>query len=325
MRQRLAQTFFDLSAAHRDMKLDVTIARFRARDTKTLRNHMQAVIRGLLSLKIDNELFEDLLHSRPVTRRSRLSIISEKSTSGRPRSPAAQTWAPPLSDEDALEKGLQALQEPTQDLVAAMNEALRTCDAAFMDMSGYRSYLGPPKDVSSDVATAEKRVIAAVTEFDQAESVLSNSQELQGYNREIIRLLVLARSVRMTTDPIIKLMAKMREMQAQSNHIRVDPPAYAFWKSLNRSNAQVRHDRGTVTPSLWPRLAPASPYLTFLTEGLSRFVQPDFHENLRASQQDKSSRTPSDHGRLCRRLGLGRRRGRHQGRGAITESRLFPP
>lgn len=265
MRQRLSQAFFDLSAAHRDMKLDITIARFRTRDIKGLRTHMQAVIRGLLSMKIDNELFEDLLHSRPTTRRGRLSIISEKSTDGRPRNARASTWAPSISDEDAHEKGLRALQEPTQDLVAAMNEGLRTCDAALMDMSGYRSYLGPPKDISSDVAAAETRLATAVQEFDQAENVLSNSQEMRGYNPEIIRLLVLARSVRMTTDPIMKLMAKMREMQAQSNHIRVEPPAYAFWKSLNRSNAQVRHDRGTVTPSPSPQTS-ALLNVGFLTE-----------------------------------------------------------
>lgn len=269
MRQRLSQAFFDLSAAHRDMKLDITVARFRARDVKGLRSHTQAVIRGLLSMKIDNELFEDLLHSRPATRRSHLSIINEKNSDGRPGNPRAHTWAPSLSDDDAREKGLQALQEPTQDIVAAMSEGLRTCDAALMDMSGYRSYLGPPKDISSDVAAAEKRLAAAVKEFDQAESVLSDSQELQGYNPEIIRLVVLARSARMTTDPIMKLMAKMREMQAQSNHIRVDPPAYAFWKSLNRSNAQVRHDRGTVTPSP-SRPLPFS--VGFITEWLFRFV-----------------------------------------------------
>lgn len=302
MRQRLSQAFFDLSAAHRDMKLDITVARFRARDIKGLRGHTQAVIRGLLSMKIDNDLFEDLLHSRPATRRSRLSVISEKGTDGRPGNPRAQTWAPSISDEDAYEKGLHALQEPTQDLVAAMNEGLRTCDAALMDMTGYRSYLGPPKDISSDVTAAEQRLTTAVKEFDQAESVLSNSQELRGYNPEIIKLLVLARSARMTTDPIRKLMAKMREMQVQSNHIRVDPPAYAFWKSLNRSNAQVRHDRGTVTPSSFP---PRPPFMVGLpTEWFYRFIQPDLRKNHRTSQQDKSSRTPSNNRGLCLGLGL---------------------
>lgn len=249
MRQRLSQAFFDLSVAHREMKLDITIARFRARDIKELRGHVQGVIRGLLSMKIDNEIFEDLLHSRPATRRSGLSVISEKSVDGRSGNPRARTWAPSLSDDDAQAKGLRVLQGPTQALVEAMDDGLRACDAAFMDMSGYRSFLGPPKDVSSDVVDAEKRIATAVKEFDEAEGILSGSQESQGYNPEIIRLLVLARSVRMTTDPIIKLMARMHEMKAQSNHIRFDPPAYAFWKSLNRSNAQVRHDRGTVTPS----------------------------------------------------------------------------
>ena len=249
MRLRLSHAFFDLSAAHRDMKLDITVARFCARDIKDLKTHMQGVIRGLLSMKIDNELFEDLLHSRPATRQSGLSAISEKSAGARPRNPRAQTWAPSLADNEAQAKGLRILQEPTQGLLAAMKFGLQTCDAALMDMSGYRSYLGPPKDVSANLAEAEAKVAAAVKEFDDAEGDLSDTQELKRYNPEVIRLLVLARSVRMTTDPIKRLMSKMREMQAQSNHIRIDPPAYAFWKSLNRSNAQVRHDRGTVTPS----------------------------------------------------------------------------
>ena len=59
MHQRLSQAYFDLSAAHREMKLDITVARFRARDIKDLRSLMQGVIRGLLAMKIANELFED--------------------------------------------------------------------------------------------------------------------------------------------------------------------------------------------------------------------------------------------------------------------------
>lgn len=250
MHQRLSQAYFDLSAAHREMKLDITVARFRARDIKDLRSLMQGVIRGLLAMKIANELFEDLLHSRPGTRRSALSIITEKSDDVRPENERPKPLF--ISNEEAHKKGVAVLQEPTQTLVAAMIGGLQACDAAFMDMSRHRSYLGPPKHVSSDVAFAEARLAAAAKQFDDAEGVLSGSQESRGYNQEIVRLLGLARSVRMTTDPIIKLMVRIREMQALSNRIRIDPPAYAFWKSLNRSNAQVRHDRGTVTPSSFP-------------------------------------------------------------------------
>ncbi len=35
-----------------------------------------------------------------------------------------------------------------------MTNALRSCHAVLMDMSGYRQYLGPAPDVDSDVATA---------------------------------------------------------------------------------------------------------------------------------------------------------------------------
>ena len=69
---------------------------------------------------------------------------------------------------------------------------LQACDAAFMDMSRHRSYLGPPKHVSSDVAFAEARLAAAAKQFDDAEGVLSGSQESRGYNQEIVRLLGLA-------------------------------------------------------------------------------------------------------------------------------------
>jgi hypothetical protein len=255
MRQQLAQAYFDLSTAHRDMKLDLTVARFRAHDTKELRDLMQGVIRALLSMKTDNELFEEIVQSRPGTRYSYLSAISEKSHEGlaalrafRGAKDASMLFLP--SDASAR-KGVGALQGPTQGLVTAMLAGLEACDAAFMDMSGCRSSLGPPRDVSSDVAGARARILAAMKQFDEAESVLSRSQDLRVSSPEIIRLLGLARSVRMTADPIINLMARIRVQQAQSSRVYVDPPAYDFWKALNRTNAQVRHDRGTVTPSLF--------------------------------------------------------------------------
>ncbi|SPO05040.1 related to BRE4 Protein involved in endocytosis [Cephalotrichum gorgonifer] len=253
MRQQLAQTFFDLSTACRDMRLDITVSRFRTDDVAELRNLMQGVVRGLLSMKLDNELFENLLHSRPTTARSYLSAISEWSVEGRggsrPGTLAGGSRPPSLSYDDSFRKGVRVLQGPTQELVAAMVDGLRACDAVFMDISGHRSSLGPPKDVSSDIESAEAKIAAAAKKFDDAETALSGSQEVRGYNPEIMRLLGLARSVRMTSGPINKLMTGMRAIQARSHHIRVELPSNDLWKSLTRTNAQVRHDRGSVTPT----------------------------------------------------------------------------
>lgn len=59
LHRRLAYTFVTLSQAYRDLVLDISFTRFRPSDVEILRNLMQAVIRSLLALRMETQLFRD--------------------------------------------------------------------------------------------------------------------------------------------------------------------------------------------------------------------------------------------------------------------------
>src|SRR5690606_29613579 len=104
-------------------------------------------------------------------------------------------------------------------------------------------------EFSSDVICAKDNLYVAMKAYDCVESSLVDLQELRDFNPEILKILSQARSIRMAADPVMDLLRKLKHMQEQSNRVIFHPPTFELWRSLNRTNAQVRHDRGSVTPS----------------------------------------------------------------------------
>lgn len=249
MRQRLSQAFFDLTTVYRDTKLDITIIRCSMDNLEELRNRMQSVIRGILNMRLDSDLLNDMLCGRPMTGRSRTSLLSDRSLGTMGRSGLSSRRVSIMSDDGVIQMGTNTLREPTQALIDGMRDGLRACDAAFMDITRYRSFLGPPDDVPSDLGHAQQVLCAAMSAFDVVEANLADFQGIRDYNPDIVRMLSLAQSVRMAADPIVNLITNLRHVLGQSSHIHFHPPAYKFWKSLTLTNSQVRHDRGAVTPS----------------------------------------------------------------------------
>jgi hypothetical protein len=256
LRRRLAQTFVDLSTAYRDMRIDITIMRFHPDDVGELRNRMQGVIRGLLSLKTETRMFDDWDALKPKDQLPVVSVAVADEVESRPTGSGgfmAEGGGTPETLPDSEEvAGLVArtLVGPTTDLLNAMRDSIKSCDAVFMDLSGYRLSLGPPNDVSSDVGACQVRLKTAMSFFDQVEGSILASGELPATytgNPEVIDLLVFARHVRLAAGTIYHLMDKVHEMQFKSDLARVYFPSYPLWKALNRTNAQVRHDRGGVT------------------------------------------------------------------------------
>ncbi|KAM4063051.1 fusaric acid resistance protein-like domain-containing protein [Hirsutella rhossiliensis] len=243
LRRRLARAFVDLSQACRDMALDMTITRFRPADIVELRNLTQAVIRALLTLKTDTCLFEE-----PVAERD-IIITVDGPASGAFEDAKSADLGP--SEDNASRRAIEELRDPTKRMLSCMTEALQGCDAALMDQSGHRKYLGPLPDVSSSLLPLLTSLDQAKSAFDAVESkLLGSGQRLPDssmQDSDVVQLFVFARHVREAAAAIESMVFKVQAMQESSDWPRLCLPSYPFWKAVYRTNAQVRHDRGGVT------------------------------------------------------------------------------
>jgi hypothetical protein len=123
LHRRLAQTYIDVSIAYRDMRLDLTVTRFRPTDVKDLRNIMLDIIRYLLSLETETSLFNEELdvaiqiniHS---PQDSQTSFLQEK-----PKSSPHQ---------DPSQRVSRLLSLPTRDVFDCIREALSCSHAALI-------------------------------------------------------------------------------------------------------------------------------------------------------------------------------------------------
>ncbi|KAF4972415.1 hypothetical protein FSARC_982 [Fusarium sarcochroum] len=234
LRRRLAKTFMDMSLAYRDMRIDITITRFRPMDVRELRNAVQGVVRALLSMNTDTDLFEDW--DNPVE----ITVAGDSSSES--------------SFEDSGRKVAQTLSGPTKEVIACMAEGMRRCHAALMGLTGWRKHFGPPTDVSSDLVPVQLRMQNALAAFDAAETHLLRSNdrpETYAEHGQVVELFVFSRHVRETAATIVNLMSRVHDTQTRSSRMRFNFPTYPPEKALYRTNAQVRHDRGGVTAGMY--------------------------------------------------------------------------
>lgn len=274
LHRQLAQTFVDLSQAYRDLVLDISVTRFRPMDVMLLRNRMQAVIRSLLALKMENHLFDDFHRSREHNTsmtREHISTNSHLYTSqlGRSTQSAGNLASDMIIDIDSPQRRQRSntiedaailiaskLSHPTMELLSSMRTSLVRCDAVLMGMSGYRKYLGPPESVSSDLIGALTRIRQAMIKYDEEEDALMEHPALPptySDHPEVVELFLFVHPIRQAATSIEALLVKVMEMQQRHPSWRIYLPSYPFTKSLQRTNAQVRHDRGGLTAGFYFR------------------------------------------------------------------------
>lgn len=222
VRRDLVWAITDLSDAVRDLTLDLSVTRFRPSDARALRNLIQGVMRSVLTIMPDTDLFDVHRH---------------------------QNTTPSQLGGNTLDQVVvliaHYLAEPTRSLLDAMLTAVKTCDATLMDVSGYRRYLGPPPHVSADALLACENITAAMEAFKAADEALLRDPKLpEAYSNhpEVVKLLLFVHPVQMTAERIGSLARKVAAMTGSP--LRLHILSYPFIKSLSRTNAQVRHDRG---------------------------------------------------------------------------------
>jgi hypothetical protein len=246
LRRRLNKTFMDIALAYRDMRIDITITRFRPGDMRELRNLVQGVVRALLSMETETLLFEDW----------NLEDQTPEITVNQPGAAASSkaSTVPPSEIQDMGRQVANALSGPTKEVLQCMAEGMRRCHAALMDLSDCRDYFGPAAEVPSDITPVQLRIKNALDSFDMAEASLLVSSEIpESYadQYETVELFVFARHVREAAATVVNLMVKVHEMSRNSDRMRLNLPTYPPWKAVYRTNAQVRHDRGGVTAGMY--------------------------------------------------------------------------
>ncbi|KAJ2892590.1 hypothetical protein MKZ38_009596 [Zalerion maritima] len=243
LKRRLADTFVDVDQAYRDLAIEITISRFYDKDIKELVDLLQGVIRSLISFESNEDLID---------------LMSDKNEcpSGTPDSGTTECAEKEKTGTPARIV-MGGMTGPTQSLVVCMKKCVMRCDAIIMDLSGYRKYLGPPGHVPNDIETSFKELRDAMVSFDGAESKLVERIR-PGKKRaelpEVVELFVFCRPIRQAAAQVELLSVKIHEMKALGKQLpSVHLPTYPFWDSLNRTNAQVRHDRGGVTAGSYYR------------------------------------------------------------------------
>lgn len=277
LHRELAWTFVNLSQAHRDLVLDVSITRFRPSDVIILRNLMQAVIRSLLALRMQTQLFDSSGNTKladdnaPVSPPTKLTSDAENDVSKLSNldgqsslrnevtvdidiPPQRPSFFRANSEERAVKLVVGRLADPSSELLLCMRTSLKRCDAVLMDMSGYRKYIGPDKNVSTDILGSLTGIRKSMIKYDEAEETLMDNPELPpSYSNhpEVVELFLFVHPVRQAATTVEALLVKVNEMQQRHPRWKLYLPSYPFSKALQRTNAQVRHDRGGVTAGFY--------------------------------------------------------------------------
>lgn len=249
--RQLAWTFVNLSQAYRDLVLDISLTRFQPKDVMVLRNLMQAVIRSLLSLNTDTHLFDEMENRKEnQTSEQETSQLDNETVIDIDKSSERPSISRSNTEERAVNLVASKLADPTSKLLSCMRKSLARCDAVLLDMSGYRKYLGPPESTSSDIVGALTAIRKAAIKYDEEEDSLMNNPALPptySNHPQVVELFLFVHPIRQAATSVEALLVKVMQMQQRHRGWRIYLPSYPFLKALQRTNAQVRHDRGGVT------------------------------------------------------------------------------
>ncbi|KAI9800091.1 MAG: hypothetical protein M1825_004273 [Sarcosagium campestre] len=248
-RRLLSWNFSNLSLSARDFTIDIAVCRFRPDDVRDLRNHLQRVIRAVLAIKGDGGLLGQ------GTLVSRISDESKESSTVRSRRGRHNTGPGHQRNPDEIMNLVgSSLAVPTRELLDMCIETIASCQAVLMDIAGYRRYLGPSPKVSSDMSMALERLQRSMSAFDGADSALIHHPLLSSSfhtHPEVVEIFLFVHASRQAADAVKALAIRVRLLQEKRQGWRFSLPSYPFPKALDRTNAQVRHDRGGLTAAVF--------------------------------------------------------------------------
>lgn len=241
LKRELSYHFVRLSTAVRDFTIDISVSRFEPDDIRVMRNLTQGVIRALLSIQSDTILFN--IQVNPLAEGLRDGKLQDQ-----PRDLSVE-------DEKRLIVTLVAdfLTKPTRKMLDAMTACLDSCDSVMLTIGGQQKLQvsNNPQSLSMCLQVLQK----SVEGFDAADDALVDRPEMvsgSGY-QEVVKLFLFVHPIRQAADKIRMLTRHIYAMEQKHRGWWLQLPSYPYKKSLNRTNAQVRHDRGGLTAGFYFR------------------------------------------------------------------------
>lgn len=233
LKRNLAWQFVNLSQAVRDFTIEFTISRFQPDDVRSIRNLIQAVIRSVLSIRPDTNLWNVPNGEHQA---STVSLGSFRTGED-------------LENHGPIALIRSVLGDPTRELIESMSAATASADRVIMHIGGQRASAESLSQVLQRLRTAKK-------EFDNADARLIDHPDLPTtYAKQpaVIEILLFVHPVRQTADKVEAFVDKVAEMQGKGNAWRLRRPSYPWRKAIMRTNPQVRHDRGGLTAGFYFR------------------------------------------------------------------------
>ncbi|KAL8782486.1 MAG: hypothetical protein Q9213_005325 [Squamulea squamosa] len=167
----------------------------------------------------------------------------------------AENKTPLASLPDILALVAKRLAFPTTALLQAMMACTTSCDDTLIVLGGHSQSLRPsyaPQDLSVSLRTLS----TAITTFEAADLALMNDPKFPSAAstyRQVVALFLFVHPVRQAADKVRTLSEKILDMQQRHRGWTLQLPSYPLHKQFNRTNAQVRHDRGGLTAGFYFR------------------------------------------------------------------------
>ena len=247
LRRDLGWTFVKLSVAVRDFTIDLAVSRYLPDDARSIRNLIQGVIRGVLSIRPETTLFN--LAGRHLESHTAVldpSAYRETSTNGDPQ----------FHHDATLGLIAELLAKPTRELVDAMLAAVDSTDSALTRLGGVKTSRNVNENKHDSLAKGLIQLQTSMDAFDAADQLLLQRTELPpAYSTrpEVVEIFLFVHPIRQAADKVLQLLRNVAQIQQKDTSWHINLPTYPFVKSLDRANAQVRHDRGGLTAGFYFR------------------------------------------------------------------------
>ena len=222
-----------LSTAVRDFTIEISVSRLDPHDMRSTRNLVQSVIRATLAIKPDTALFD---------------INKQTGT----MSKQTKTFDNEVSRITGLISG--HLADPVKALVLSLIGCVQNCDTTLRMVAQGEA---PSSDEDPNALSDSLRSLeTSLNSFQAADRTLiadPNIPPTASAYPEIVSIFLFVHPLRRAADEVILLSRKIIEIQERNRKWAIQLPSYPLHKQFNRTNAQVRHDRGGLTAGFYFR------------------------------------------------------------------------
>ncbi|MCJ1461694.1 hypothetical protein MMC07_000292 [Pseudocyphellaria aurata] len=246
LRRDLAWNIVNLSQAVRDFTIDISISRFQPEDVRSLRNLLQGVLRGVMAIRPNTALFETIA-SKDYAVETDLHMPAE---------PVGPGQIPSNQSNAGVKIITETLAKPTQILLESTVTCINHLEMAIMSIGRLNNSSGSSTGTTHELSESLEHLRTSMSTFDSADDALIGHPALpQSFagRPEIVEIFLFVHPIRLVAEKVEAVLDKVLEMQKQRRGWKIHLPSYPWSKSLLRTNAQVRHDRGGLTAGFYFR------------------------------------------------------------------------